>query len=494
MRLFLFFACIGIFNAIDAFGQQPIAPVGTGATPFALAQDYRALRWNPAGLSFSSLRPDLKSAAGSLEGGASLRSDMLDRTDLWDDLLNRQDTEQNWTGLSTAEWIDRIKGNSIELNADVLVAGSYRRAGRWGFAYVHRQSFAADLLLSEPTASLLFEGGASSLFDFVVLASGDTLANSGNWNAETISSIVSGFGGGALLTNILDESRIGFNYTKSHEVGISRAWGDLNEGWLLHTGIGARLILGNGYFSVSKDENGSLDAFGAFSNGFNFPTLDTVAATVVDPTFDRLRNWGPVGQGWGVDLGVVLNHKDQIWASAALTNIGAVEWRGEKYLVQGVGIDSWNALANSPDAWIDAATAAMDPATWFDNGVAETRKIALPLNFQLGGGMRLGKGLTLAAEAAFSDPNNIQAEGLRGGATAVLRLLPWIRIDAGLRKLQDETLRIPVGIVFQSTHSGWEGGLQASDAQGLWKSSSPELGMNFCFIRWVWSERDNSAK
>jgi hypothetical protein len=136
----------------------------------------------------------------------------------------------------------------------------------------------------------------------------------------------------------------------------------------------------------------------------------------------------------------------------------------------------------------------MDPQTWFDNGVAETRKIALPLNFQIGGGMRLGKGLTLAAEAAFSDPNNIQAEGLRGGATAILRLLPWVRIDAGLRKLQDETLRIPVGIVFQSANNGWEGGLQASDAQGLWKSSSPELGMNFCFVRWVWSNQDNRDK
>ena len=32
----------------------------------------------------------------------------------------------------------------------------------------------------------------------------------------------------------------------------------------------------------------------------------------------------------------------------------------------------------------------------------------------------------------ISDPNNLQAEGMRGGVSAVIRLLPWVRIDGGM--------------------------------------------------------------
>ena len=471
---------------VQGAAQSGLSPVGTGATPFAFSQDYRSLEWNPAGLAFSPVNRNLKSAAGSFEGGVSVRSTMLDRADLWDDLLNREGSEENWTGLSSAEWIDRIKGETIDFDASAILAGSYRRAGKWGFAYVHRQNFQASLRLGEQTASLLFEGGASSIFDFVVLASGDTLANDGQWDLSSISDIIQGFGGGALLSNVLSDSRLGFSYTKSHEIGIGRSWGKPDEGWQLHTGVSGRLILGNGFFFIGNDDEGNLDAFGAFSRGFSVPTFDTLAASVVDPTFNRLRNWGPVGQGWGVDVGATLSLSDQMWVSAAINNIGWVEWRGEKYFPESTTLDSWTNAGNAPNAWIDAATEAMDPTTWFDNGVAETRQISLPMALQLGGGMRVGKGLILGADAAFSDPNNIQSEGMRGGIGAIIRLMPWMRIDAGIRKLQDESMRIPIGIVFENPKGGFQGGIQVSDAQGLWKSSSPEVGMNFCFLRWVW--------
>jgi len=473
--------CLGSLNA-----QVNLPAAGTGATPFALAQDYRALQWNPAGLAFHCFDRNIRTTAGGFEGGISVRSTMFDRADLWDDLLNRPGSEENWTDLTSSDWIDRIQGQTIELDASAIVAGSYRQVGNWGFAYVHRQSFQAEMKLGEQTASLLFEGGASSLFDFVVLATGDTLANDGSWNLENITQVAQGFGGGALLANVLGDSRLGFSYTKSHEIGMAKSWGKRDDGWQLHTGVGARLILGNGYFSVSADENGELDAFGAFSRGFSVPTLDTVAASILNPTFDRLRNWGPVGQGWGVDIGATISMADQLWISAALNNIGFVEWRGESYFTESVAIESWTATPNSPNNWIDAATEALDPMTWFDQGTTETRQVALPLTLNLGGGLRMGKGLILAADAAFANPENLDSEGMRGGISAVMRLMPWLRIDGGIRKLQNERLRIPIGLVLENPKGGIQVGVQLSDAQGLWRPSSPEIGMNFCFLRWVW--------
>ena len=74
---------LGIGFAASTVAQFSNEPIGVGATPFALASDYRALGWNPSALTASGLNPDLVGAAASLEGGFGLQSTVLGREDLW---------------------------------------------------------------------------------------------------------------------------------------------------------------------------------------------------------------------------------------------------------------------------------------------------------------------------------------------------------------------------------------------------------------------------
>ena len=98
----------------NAFAQFANGPIGVGATPFALASDYRSLGWNPSALTASGLNPELVGAAASIEGGFGLQSSVLGREDLWGDVFNRTGYEDAWRGLTRAEWVERLVDEDIK--------------------------------------------------------------------------------------------------------------------------------------------------------------------------------------------------------------------------------------------------------------------------------------------------------------------------------------------------------------------------------------------
>ena len=70
----------------------------------SLSGDYRSLGWNPGQLTFSPLLADeWKSAAGGLEFGARISSNVLEREDVWGGILGRNTDEsaiwrqQDWS-------------------------------------------------------------------------------------------------------------------------------------------------------------------------------------------------------------------------------------------------------------------------------------------------------------------------------------------------------------------------------------------------------------
>ncbi len=472
----------GVFSSVSA--QVHRVPVGAGATPVALAGDYRALGWNPAGLTFHPLFPNMKGTAGGLEGGFSVESDVFNRQDLWDDALNRGAGDSSWTGLNAREWASRLASDRIRCDAELLTASAYRRTKRWGFAYSGRQQITGDFQLGGVAAQLLVAGGAASVFDQVILASGDTVANNQEWSLEEVSGMLGGFASGPapLLSALLDGTHVGFSWVRVHEVGISRMWGS-REGWTLHTGVGGRLMLGSGYFSIDVDGD-QMDAFGAFSNGFGVASLAEL--TDSSGTWEGLRKWGPVGQGWAVDAGAVLAREDGLWFSASLTDIGAMEWRGERYTIAGIDIPDWEAGIENPTSIEGIVGEALQPGTWFGEAVRETRRVDLPTAFHAGAGKWFGTAAMLAADASLANGQALATETLRFGATALLRIGGRLFVDVGLRKVSESVFRIPAGIVIAAPEGGWQAGIRAGDIQALWKGSQPEVGMQMCFIRWAW--------
>ncbi len=470
-------------QAASLFGQNPHLTYGTGATPMALSSDYRALGWNPAHITLSPLlKENWRSAIGGLEVGARLSSNALDRADLWNGLLNDSPEAIDWQSNEWNDWKDLLSNEEIALNVDITTAASAKRWRKWGAAYTSKQHFQAELFFDLKSIELLLQGGAASWFELVVTNLGDTIPNDGDLGGLSLSDVANGIdlNGDAILGNLLADSKLGFSWHRAHTVGLSKEW-QLKK-FTLHTGVSGRLLLGNGFFQLQQ-KDGELDAFGAFSNGFNIPSLAEASQPI---SSQSIRNWGPVGQGWGADFGVALDWNGEIWASAAVTDIGSMEWRGENYSIGNVSIGSWNSPMTSSGNWIDVATVALDPSTWFESAEKEVRRIRNGTTFHIGGGMKLNQYLTLAADGSFDNPELLGNSGTRFGLSFVIQMLPFLRIDGGMSKWGNETIRYPLGLVLSTGKKGFECGMQATDVQGVWEESQPEIGIRACFMRWVW--------
>ena len=456
---------------------------GTGATPMALSSDYRANNWNPAHISLSPLLDEgWRSAIGGVEFGARISSEALNRTDLWNGILQRNNENLDWQSNAFDDWKELLSGEEIDFNLDVTTAASAKKWRSWAAAYTSKQHFQAELLLDASSVELLLQGGASSWFDLIITNAGDTIANDGGFGGVDLQDIASGIDldGDAILSNLLANSRFGFSWHRTHTLGISKEWS--LESFTLHTGIAGRLLLGNGFFLLNS-ENGELDAFGAFSNGFNVPSLVDVS---VPANPQSLRSWGPVGQGWGADLGVAIDWNEKIWASAAVTDIGAMEWRGEKYNLGNISLGSWNSPIVETGNWIDIATTALDPTTWFNEAEPEVRRIANGTTFHIGGGMHLSKQMSVAADASFDNKELLGNAGSRLGLSCLVRPIPFVQLDFGVSKWGNETIRVPLGLTIKTGKKGFECGIQATDVQGIWKKAQPEIGLRACVMRWIW--------
>ena len=79
-----------LFITFHAQAQLDRTHIQGAASPYALSSDYRALGYNPALLTHSGWAGDYQRVTGGFEGGLSVKSNLLDRTSMWDQVLGRE--------------------------------------------------------------------------------------------------------------------------------------------------------------------------------------------------------------------------------------------------------------------------------------------------------------------------------------------------------------------------------------------------------------------
>ena len=170
-----------------------------------------------------------------------------------------------------------------------LVGRLRQTNGVMGFAYANRRSVLASVNLSS-TAAKLFSDGGLDLFSSIRLVDSGEFVPVDDFDF-TLGQVWEGveLNTEATLANLLQGSTLSFQSVRSHEVGLSKSWGAQQEGgWELHTGVGARLILGSAYFDLQA-EGDELQAFGARSEGLSWSSIQA---------FDSLRGTDCPWVGW----------------------------------------------------------------------------------------------------------------------------------------------------------------------------------------------------
>ena len=482
--VFLSGSCVG-------HSQLDRTHIQGAASPYALSSDYRALGYNPGLLSFSGWGGDYVKTSGGFEGGLTLRSQLMDRTSMWDQVLGRTpEEESSWTA---EEWLGALTDEELTFNLSFLTAAYARRFGKWAVAYANRRGVSGQVTLSSKTAKLFTDGGLDLYSEIQLVESGETVAvedfdfSLGTaWSGVTVDA-------NATLANLLKGTSLSFQSMRTHEIGVSRGWGDVGNGWSLHTGVGGRLLLGTAYFDV-RTEGDDVVAFGARSDGFSFASLqnaDSLRGT--GPSAAWASVLSPSGHGWGVDAGIVLARADGLWLTASLVDIGKMTWNGQMYSVNDIDLDlstfGSSDAAIDPDSWLSGALDVLDPDTWFQESEEATRVVSNRPMLSLGAGMRPAPPLVVAANMTLRNREALSNGGWSGGISTGIRITnAWI-VEGGIQKQSDDVFRFPASTRI-SLENGWEVGFRLGDVSALWEGSQPEVGMQMCFLRYRLSARE----
>lgn len=479
----LFF--LGCFTSSVVVGQLDRTHVQGAASPYALSSDYRALGYNPALLTHAGWAGDFQKVTGGFEGGLSLKSNLLDRSAMWNQVLGRDgEDSESWT---SDEWLNALTDEQLSLNMSFLSAAFARRIGNWGIAYANRRGVSANITLSSETAKLFTDGGLDLFSEIELVETGQVVSvddydfELGDlWEGVTVA-------GNATLANLLQETSLSYQSMRTHEVGISRVWGNAVEGWSLHTGVGVRALLGTAYFDIHTEE-GEVVAFGARSEGFKISNLQSLDSLLGGgASADWLGVISPAGHGWGLDFGGVLSRADGAWISLSLVDMGRMTWEGESYSVNDIdlNVSSFGSSdgAIDPDNWLSGAIDVLDADTWFQTSESATRRVSTRPLVSVGAGFRPAGPVVIAANLTARSREALANGGWTGGVSGGIRITnAWI-VESGIQRGSSDVWRFPASMRV-SLENGWEIGFRTGDVSALWEGSQPELSLQTCFLRY----------
>ena len=395
-----------------------IAPTSSAASPYALSSDYRALGYNPALLTHSGWASDYQRVTGGFEGGLSVKSNLLDRTSMWDQVLGREVEESSdWT---KDDWLNALTDEELSFTTSFLSAAYARRFGKMGDRLCQPSWCSRQHHIELKDSEVGMTDGGLDLFSTVVLVdTGEEVAvedydfELGDlWEGVEVA-------GDATLARLLEGTSIQFQSLRTHEFGISRGWGR-RHGWMgaAHR-CGCPGLLGSAYFDIHS-EGDSVVAFGARSAGFSWESVQRIGGLFDgDGGAQWLNVLSPTGFGWGLDVGAVLSRSDGLWFSASVVDIGRMTWNGQEYEVNNIDVSltdfGSSAGAIDPDSWLTGAIDLFDADSWFQTSKEAQRKVSnLPL-LALGAGFRPVGPVVLAGNMTVRNKEALSNGGWTGG-------------------------------------------------------------------------------
>ena len=98
------------------------------------------------------------------------------------------------------------------------------------------------------------------------------------------------------------------------------------------------------------------------------------------------------------------------------------------------------------------------------------------------------RAIVFAGHATFRNREALAMGGASGGLAMGLRLTQALTAEIGVHRMSNDAMRIPVSLRL-SMARGWQTGFRLGDISAFWRGSQPEVGAQFCFLRYQFSER-----
>lgn len=459
---------------------------GRGAST-TFATDYQTVGINPSNLGWGNPYGK-KMTMGFTEMTYSVYSQALSKQELRDNMWGaiRGDSASNFTKQQKIDAAQSFTGAGFAINADIGSFGfSYQHEKIGGFAFRINDRFQWYSKLGKQASEILFLGFNAPYFDSLKYNNGTdtvTIANYENMSQDSASNVLLGFRNTPqLLSQIMEGSIMQMSWTREYNLSYGRKiFGDST--FMLFGGVGIKYIQGMAYLDVN-DANGQLNAFSSMSPGFK---IDYGTAASSNPsTVTQSGNFPkPVGQGFGVDLGVNAVIKKVLKIGVAVTNIGSMTWDGNVYTVKDTTLhDTDNGGLNNYNIGQQIGTIAGKDGLFQWQGLT-TRKINLPMTYRLGASLKIKEIANIGVDVIVpgnNQPGNFQGAviGFGGDVTPT----KWLRLSTGFVTGGNYDFRIPIGVTIIGGGGTWEGGVASRDLITFFAQNGPTLSLSMGFLR-----------
>ncbi|MBT33882.1 MAG: hypothetical protein CMO01_29825 [Thalassobius sp.] len=460
---------------------------GRGGVSTTFATDYQSIGINPANLGFHKSFRDPKFTFGFLEMNATFFSEALTRKELFQTLFNSGDIA--FTRDQKREAAERIANTSVSMNADVMLLGmSLQLPNNQGIAFSVRDRIQMYSQINRNTAEIAFLGATASYFPELLLSDGSVIANPrypGNESLEPLTEekeeevilgLYSNEDSASFYSEIMDGSRVASTWFRELNFSYGKQLVD-SYNFSMYAGIGLRYIMGITMIEMESQNNQLIASNISVSEDFGLDfgdDDDIVSSPTFRPpsdvsAFKRVAMPRPVGKGLGVDFGLTMVIKRNLYIGLAVTNIGNIKWDGNVYkvndgkLVQfaGAGLNNFNILASDQSALQFAGDKS--PLSWEgSNSIKQT----LPSVIRVGASYEYHR--TFHVGFDIIAPRNNAAGNLEnilyaiGGDFRPNRIFK-ISTGANFGGNNQSKINIPVGFTYIARKGFYEAGIATRD-------------------------------
>jgi len=495
--LIFFFLLLTSWGVWAQAERSAFSATGRGGVATTFVTDYQCIGINPANLGFSKSFRDPKFTLGMLESSMSFYSGALSRKNIFGVVFgNASENTFNYTDKTAAANNFANKDNS--LNADLMLMGfsvrlPKRRMGSIAFSI--QDGIQLYLRLNQTASEIAFLGSNAPYFPYV--QRGDRfnyLQNPRNINPDKIAFYpVNGlseddqtavFRGSYLdSTNakrygeIMNGSRISSSWFREYNVSYGLPLFS-SYNFTLLGGVGFRYLSGIVYIDLQAEGNQLTRSSLSISQSYGFslgessdgrpsaPKLSVPSTNIME----RFLLPKPVGQGYGIDIGITAIIKRNLYVGAALTNYGKMIWQGNLVQVtdgklvefQGTGFNNYNFFGADQGALQFAGDKS--PLKWA--GGVSREVIELPSTFRLGASYEYYK--TVHAGVDIIVPRNNIAGNLNKPLVGIgfdVRPVKMFRLSSGANfgGNNGNKINFPIGFTYLSRKGFYEAGIATRD-------------------------------
>lgn len=472
--------------AVAQIEMSNFTATGRAGISTTLATDYQAQGVNPANLAQVPTYEGFHRTFGMAELGVSLYSDALSKLSLRDAVFN---PDKKLTNAEKTQAAVDFANKGLTMNLDFLYGGfAWQKVeGGSGFAFTMRERAQWYSKFSPLASQIMFRGMDAQISPFDTARYFQELQTKVRFDSTTNQYVVDTLGALALfpktLSEILNGTRISMawnrEYAFAYGVNVVN-----NFDFKLNIGVGVKYIQGIGYLDIQSDGK-NLTAFIASSPWFGIRYRANNSLTRFPDSVNLGFLPNSAGQGMGFEFGVTAILKDRYRFSAALTDVGSVNYQTNVYTASDTfltnistkGFTNFNFFRNAEQ--FDGFQ--KDLIKW--DGL-RNKKQQLPTKLRAGVAVTFESwniGMETVIPLNDASGNFVNPIVSLGGE---FKAVQWLRVGSGILFGGNYTnALVPFGLTFITGNGLWEMGIASRDVLTYIKQKKPMLSLSTGMLR-----------